>query len=263
VAGWGCAGEKFRQTALVGDEILVMNQRGPLNGLGVVFLRLVVVFGEDTFLAPIKLPMIDHPPVYSLSFTAASLRPELARIIAEHYLATGDWDQVKRQILSTNALQCRTLTTAIRLECELRRRLTTLTRDQVALLARATAEDRAAMAWLGVCKRHRFAFEIAAEVLREKLEARDPVLRLSDYEGYIESQAVLQSRIAQLTSQSKVKVRQVLLRMLGEAGLMIGGTALGAIQRPALSSAVSRVIIEDNPRWLAGFLVTDAEITSH
>ena len=32
------------------------------------------------------------PPDYNFSFTAASLRPELARIVAEHYLAAGDWE---------------------------------------------------------------------------------------------------------------------------------------------------------------------------
>lgn len=61
---------------------------------------------------------------------------------------------------------------------------------------------------------------------------------------------------------SKNKVRQILLRMLSEAGLLSEGTALGVIHRPALSPEVSRVITSDNPRWLAGFLVSDAEIGS-
>ena len=43
---------------------------------------------------------------YNLSFIAASLRPELARIVAESYLATGDWNLAKERILSSNALQC-------------------------------------------------------------------------------------------------------------------------------------------------------------
>jgi hypothetical protein len=41
---------------------------------------------------------------YNLSFTAASLRPELARIIAERFLMTNDWQATRKWVLSTNAL---------------------------------------------------------------------------------------------------------------------------------------------------------------
>jgi hypothetical protein len=197
---------------------------------------------------------------YNLSFTAASLRPELARVVAEAYLAERDWDAVKHRILSGNALQCRTASSAIRLERELRQRLETLTEGQITLLARATAEDRAAIAWLAVCKHARIAFDFAARVLRDKLGAHDSTLRHSDYEAFIEHEAVAHPELAKLTTSSKNKIRQVLLRMLSEAGLLQDGEALGVIQRPALSPAVVRAVASENPRWLAGFLIPDGNI---
>ena len=199
---------------------------------------------------------------FNLSFTAASLRPDLARIVAEHYLAAGDWDLARQRILSSNALQCRSATSAIRLEREFRQRLRTMTHDQLILVAQATADDRAAIVWLAVCKHIRFAFEFAAEVLREKLSAHDLVLRHSDYESYVENKGAFHPELARLTTSSKKKVRQVLLRMLAEAGLLATGTALGIIQRPALTPTVVRAITSDCPHWLAGFLVPDAEISS-
>jgi hypothetical protein len=76
--------------------------------------------------------MLTHSTLnYHLSFTAASLRPELARIVAEYYLELGNWDLSKERILSSNALQCRSASSAIRLERELRQRLETLTVDQI------------------------------------------------------------------------------------------------------------------------------------
>lgn len=199
---------------------------------------------------------------FNLSFTAASLRPELARIVAEHYLAVVNWDLARQRILSSNALQCRSPTSAIRLEREIRQRLGTLTQDQLLLAAEANAEDRAAIAWLAVCKSIQFAFEFASDVLREKLASHDAVLRLSDYEAYVENKSTFHPELARLTTSSKRKVRQVLLRMLTEAGLLTSGTALGAIQRPALSPSVMRAITSDSPHWLAGFLVPDSEIPS-
>lgn len=199
---------------------------------------------------------------YNLSFTAASLRPELARIVAEFYLELGDWDLARERILSSNALQCRSASSAIRLERELRQRLERLTLGQITLLAQATAEDRAAIAWLAACKHIQFAFEFASEVLRDKLAAHDPVLRHSDYEIYIENKGLIYPELEQLTSSSKNKIRQVLIRMLAEGGLLARSSPLGMIQRPALSPAVIRVITCDNPTWLAGFLVPDIEISN-
>ena len=228
-----------------------------------VDLRLVPVPGSHTMGGiPVAMRTIDKVKKYNVGFAAASLRPELARIVAECYLAAGDWELAKDRILSSNALQCRRSSSAVRLERELRQRLATLTHGQIMLLAHATAEDRAAIAWLAACKHIPFVFEFAAEVLRDKLAAHDQVLRPSDYEGYIENKGAFHPELAQLSTSSKGKIRQILLRMLNEVGLVISGEALGTIQRPALSPAVVRAITSDSPQWLAGFLVPDTEIPS-
>jgi hypothetical protein len=205
---------------------------------------------------------IEHQTRYNLSFTAVSLRPELARIVAEHYMQVGNWDMTKVRILSSNALQCRSVNSAVRMERELRKRLKCLTDRQIAILAQATVEDRAAIAWLAALKYIRFVFDFATEVLREKIATHDPILRPSDYESYADNQSVSHPELTQLAASSKNKIRQVLLLMLAEAGLLAPSTALGTLQRPVLSPTVLEAIIADNPCWLAGFLFSDAEIRS-
>lgn len=75
-----------------------------------------------------------------------------------------------------------------------------------------------------------------------------------------ESKRLIYPELAQLTPTSKSKIRQVLRRMLAEAGLLIPGDMWGTVQRPALSPPVVRVITADDPHWLAGFLVPQSEI---
>ncbi|MDB6151875.1 MAG: hypothetical protein JWL90_328 [Chthoniobacteraceae bacterium] len=215
---------------------------------------------RDTLIPTLR--PINQPAPYNLSFTAASLRPELARIVAESYLATGDWDLAKERILSANALQCRSAPSAVRLERELRQRLETLTHDQLRLLAQATTEDRVAIAWLAACKHIQFVFDFASDVLRDKLATHDLVLRHSDYEAYFENKGLFHPTLSRLAPSSKAKIRQVLFRMLAEAGLLGKGAALGIVLRPVLSPDVAQVVTSDNPRWLAAFLVPDAEIAS-
>jgi hypothetical protein len=78
-----------------------------------------------------------HVSCYCLSFTAASLGPELAAVIADIHLEhQGDWGRTKAAVSDRNALQVRSASTAKRLESELRHRLITLTATQLELLAK-------------------------------------------------------------------------------------------------------------------------------
>jgi len=197
---------------------------------------------------------------YPLGFTSLALRPELARIVAHAFLTHGDWETAKRHVLSTNALQTRTASTAKRVEQELRRRLQSLTRPQLELLAAAPLDTCSALAWLAVLKTTPFILAFTANVLRDKLNASDPVLRPSDYENFFASQAIAHPALQQRTPQTKVKIRSVLFSMLRDVGILVPLAKEEAVQRPPLPEEVRTCILKDNPLWLAGFLVSDAEL---
>ena len=153
------------------------------------------------------------PPLYNLSFTAASLRPELAGILAEHYLDSGSWDETKEWALSTNALQCSSATSSNRLEREIRPRLQTLTADQLELLSQSGMDSKTALSWLAAVKKSPFLFDFSSELLRNKLEVFDVTLRPSDYENFIEQHTSQQSQLADISESSLDKLRRVLLHV--------------------------------------------------
>ena len=197
---------------------------------------------------------------YPLGFASLALRPELARIVAHAFLTHGDWTTTTRNVLSSNALQTRTASTAKRVEQELRRRLQSLTRPQLELLAAAPLDTCSALAWLAVLKTTPFILAFTANVLRDKLDASDPVLRPSDYENFFASQAIAHPALQQRTPQTKVKIRSVLFSMLRDVGILVPLAKEEAVQRPPLPEEVRTSILKDNPLWLAGFLVSDAEL---
>jgi hypothetical protein len=197
---------------------------------------------------------------YGFTFTAASLRPELLAIVGERYLQTGSWEETKKAILASNELQCRTASSGVRLERELRQRLQRLIDSQIQLLVDSGSDVRNSLAWLAAVKQSLFLFEFAADVLREKVERHDTVLRESDYRRFIDEKTALHPELLDLTESTSAKVRRVLLTMLREASILEKGEEIGLIRRPVIPMSVEDSIRKDNPAWLAAFLVPEGEI---
>ena len=197
---------------------------------------------------------------YCLSFTAASLRPELASVIAQIHLEQGDWRKTRAAVLERNALQARSASTAKRLESELRQRLQQLNPSQLELLARGSSDERNAMAWLAVLKRIAIAFDLTRDVLARKLSSLDPVLRRSDVAGFYEACERAHPEVAALSASSQQKIRSTLLHMLRDAGLLAGkagkGGTLGRVQRPLLSPRAHGLVEQEDPAFLGGFLLS-------
>ena len=195
---------------------------------------------------------------YCLSFTAAGLRPDLAAVIAGVYLEERDWNRTKAAVLERNALQARSASSGKRLESELRQRLQQLQPPQLEVLATGTSDERSAMAWLAVLKRIPIAHELAKQVLVDKLDSLDPVLRRSDLASFYEAQEREHPELGALAPSSQQKVRSALLQMVRDAGLLSGkggrGGTLGTVQRPLLSPRVQELVANDDPALLGGFL---------
>lgn len=199
---------------------------------------------------------------YRLSFTSVSLRPDLARIAADAYLACGTWVGARQQVLADNAFQSRTKSSLQRMEREIRTRLENLTKDQIVLLAEGTSEERASMAWLAAIKYAALIWEFAADVLRSKLSDFDLELRPSDYDNFIAARLPSHPELSELTESSRRKIRNVLLLMLTEAGMLRKKNGAQLIIRPMQSKRVIDSIVADDAQLLVGFLWTDKEIAA-
>ena len=201
---------------------------------------------------------VDKAAKYCLSFTAAGLKPELAAVIARTHGETGNWKQTRALVLARNALQTRSLSSAKRLESELRQRLQLLSNPQLELLAEGSSDDRLAMAWLAVLKRIQLTVELTRDLLLNKLEVSDAQLRRSDMTGFYEASEQLHPELQALTVSSQKKVHSTVLAMLREVGLLEGKAnrsgLLGTVQRPSLSPEGLALIGDDND-LRAGFLL--------
>ena len=170
---------------------------------------------------------------------------------------TDDWKQT-RTFGEHNALQTRSLQSGKRLETELRQRLQLLSPAQLSLLADGSSDDRLAMAWLSVLKRIQLFVELTGDLLLDKLNGGDPLLRRSDMSGFYMASEQLHPELKALSLSSQKKVHSTVLLMLREARLLEGKAnrsgQLGTLQRPTLSPKAI-ALIGDDPELRAGFLL--------
>lgn len=196
---------------------------------------------------------------YLLSYTSASLSAYELQTIAALYLETGDWESVGRRVLEENALQKGTVASRKRLFRELKKRLQTLTDAQLAFFADASGSEAKNLAMLSCFKLYGFIYDFATEVMRSKLLLFDYQLLDSDYESFYESKSVAYGNLNEISESTQKKLRRVMFRMFEEAGL-IDSVKGKHIRKPYLSDELTRLIVKDDPKYLSGFLCSDAEI---
>ena len=99
-------------------------------------------------------------------------------------------------------------------------------------------------------------------MLRAKLDLLDPVLRPSDYEAFVTARGPKHPELGELSPSTQTKIRTVLMTMLREVKFLTPDRRNFMIEKPIYSPDVLAAILADHPRWLAGFLVPDAEMMS-
>ena len=157
---------------------------------------------------------------YSFSFTTCSLRPQDSIKIAEAYVKNRDWDVVRHLVVGENLLQQRTTRSLERLYQELSSRLKCLTQDEIIYFVNAPDPRKRLILWIAVCRRYDFIHEFAVEIIRENCFKLDFQLDDLDFVAFFTSKLSLHAELNSISATTKGKARQVIFRMLREAGLM-------------------------------------------
>jgi len=196
---------------------------------------------------------------YLLSYTAVSLAAYESEIIALTYKKTLDWDDVAKSVIEDDILQKGTLSTRKREFIEIKKRLQTLTFEQLSYYEVATSSDIKNLTMLSCFKLYQFIYDFVSEVVREKLLLFDYTILNSDYELFFDSKKVLYDNLNTISDTTQYKLKQVMFKILEQAGF-IDSVKNKNIQKPYLSDELIRLIVQDDPKYLRAFLFSEYEI---
>jgi len=194
---------------------------------------------------------------YTMSFTAGALLHQESLTVAKVFEELGDWDAVRERVIDENLLQMRTLNASKRIFQEVSSRLKHLTPDELALLLTGNPQEQAHMLWLAICKRYRFIYDFAVEVVREKFIRLDFDLSYDDYDIFFNNKAEWHPEVAGVAESTRKKLRQVLFRMMREANLL---SSDNQILPAMLTPHEVEVIAADSPSLLLAFPIPHTEI---
>ncbi|WP_416337155.1 DUF1819 family protein [Desulfobacter postgatei] len=163
-----------------------------------------------------------------MSFTTGGLFHRESVNLTKLYLGLGDWKSVRNKVVEENLLQARTLNTLKRVCSEVVSRLKLLSIGELEFLNQGTHQDQAYLLWIAVCRRYRFIADFAVEVLRERFLSLKTDITHEDFDTFFNRKSEWHLALEQIAPATRMKLRQVLFRILREADLLTVGNMIHA-----------------------------------
>lgn len=183
-------------------------------------------------------------PRYALSFTTGGLLATEAAMVAPVYLGCRDWAATRARVRDGNLLQRRVASSTRRVLGALVPRLQLLSEFELQIVADGTSTERGHLMWAAACRRYDLIGEFAEEVLRERFLTLAGTVSYEDYDSFYRAKAMWHDELDDVTDLSFRKLRQVLFKMMADAGLL---NAQGGIEPALLSARVAECLNRRSP----------------
>ena len=188
---------------------------------------------------------------YKMSFTSGGLFLNESVIVAELHVAGEDWKVTLSRALEEGATSLPKAASNRRTLREIVNRLMTLTEDEVRVMVEdAGRQEQQHLLWVATCRAYRFVREFAVEVICDRYIAYQLDLPLESFDIFFDAKADWNEGLASISDSTRNKLRQILFRMMREAGVISDGNR---IQSTYLSAQLRQVIEATNPTDLAVF----------
>lgn len=199
---------------------------------------------------------------YNIGFTAgAAMLNEMKAVAGALMECGGDWEKTKDKTFKENLMEKDKKSSNVRYFALMKQRLEVLNDEQLSMLVDGTASIRRLIVLLAICKAHSFIYDFISENVRECFFNQYEKVTQANFNEFFNEKKYIHPELESVTDQTAAKMRQVVFRILEQLEL-IESADTGLLQRPYLPEKVERVIVKDNPKWLAAFLYSNNEISN-
>lgn len=193
-----------------------------------------------------------------MSFSTGGLFQKESVEIAEVYLQSRDWKKAREHAVSVNLFQSRTLSSSKRRVREVVSRVNTLSISELELLVSGDDQEQKNILWIALCRYHRFIADFATEVLQERYITLKLDLGYEEFDHFFNRKAQWHGELDRIKESTRLKLRQILFKMLREAGLLTPNNMIIPVM-PS-SRLVGLIKVDNRLRDILYFPVFEADI---
>lgn len=195
----------------------------------------------------------ETPQTYSLSFTAATLRVREMVILAEWVRCTGSVDSAINTVVEENHFQLGSVKSSRRFVAEMKLRLIHLPESLYEELPEMSDEEQKQLCFLATCLTYPIFQSFVDFINSEKLPLLDMILSEDDVQSFFYREEDMHDELYKASDHTKAKVRQVLLNIFTEIGVLDANKPRG-IYRLMIEPRVEAIIQEYFPEMKRIFL---------
>jgi hypothetical protein len=158
---------------------------------------------------------------YRMSFSVGGLLINESLDVAHQHAAGLAWDKVIADGIAAGVTSLPKAASRRRMLREIINRLSCLSEPELAfLVGEADRDEQAALLWLTACRAYRFVREFAIEVVCERYLSYQEALPLEAFDRLLAAKAEWDEALAAISHTTALKLRQILFRMMREAGII-------------------------------------------
>lgn len=188
---------------------------------------------------------------YKMSFSTGGLFLNESVVLARLHQQGSPWEATIAKAMADGATTLPKAVSNRRSLREITNRVSCLTEEERQFFVEdADRPEREALLWLAACRAYRFAREFVVEVVQERLASHRPDLPYDAFDRFFDEKTELDAALAKISPSTRAKLRQVLFRIMREAGII---DARKTIRTAYLSSRLKSLIVRHDPNDLFVF----------
>jgi hypothetical protein len=185
---------------------------------------------------------------YRMSFAVGGLHVNESVDVARAHMPAESWQQTLERVIDAGVGSLPKAASRRRSLREIIVRISTLNPAELELLAGdADRSEQQTLLWVATCRAYRFVREFTIEVIRERALSLKLDLPLETFDVFFAGKAEWDERLAAITPATRAKLRQILFRIMREAGIVSDNYR---ILTPTVSRRLRSVLEDQSPQDL-------------
>lgn len=171
---------------------------------------------------------------YTAGLTGEPFLYKETRIIAQFILDGEDKCALKKRNLDENLIMHKSVGSVKRSNTPIFRRLEVLNNDMIKLLISSDIDSSKYILLYSIMKTDRLVLDFVVEVYRDKLLMRKEFIDKSDINNWYSEKCILSPNLSVKSEQTSNKLKQVIMKIMQDSGLVIKEQNQYKIIRPLL-----------------------------